>query len=292
MFDTNRVAFSGFWWEGLDSSEKVSRVCNDLAQLGYRGVEWKETCFGSAGEALGRLKMAAEATVQSGLEVTDFVILRNLVTPEGSIRAANEVAEFVRAAADAGVDTVNIVSGPEIAERVSEDQWWKPAGPDWSGSWDSLGRSLEIVLAAAESANVVIALETLAGNLVHDYYSALELLRRFDSPRLAFTFDPSHFLIHGNDIGYAIRALADKIRLVHVKDAVGRVGVFGRDFLFPVLGEGAIDWQDFFAALKDIDYGGWMSIEFESFKYMYEVLGGNALEAARLSMTSYRELAQ
>ena len=61
--------------------------------------------------------------------------------------------------------------------------------------------------------------------------------------------------------------------------------------MFPILGEGAINWQEFFAALDDISYTGWLSLEFESFKYMNEVLRGDALEAARLSMRSYKALA-
>lgn len=290
MFDKSKVAFSAFWFEGLRSPDDVTRVCDDLAALGYRGVEWKETCFGSGRDACDRLKMADEATRNAGLEVTDFVILRNLTDLERSDATVEEICQFVRASSAAGVNLVNTASGPVIPKSVPGDQWWRPGAPDWQKSWDSMEKTLAKVLKTAEAEGVTIVFETILGSLVHDYYSTLELLRRLDSPSLALTMDPSHYLVHDNDIGWAIRQLGGKIRHVHVKDAVGRPGVFGRDFLFTVLGEGAINWQEFFAALDDIGYSGWLSLEFESFKYMNEVLHGDAREAARLSMCSYRAL--
>ncbi|MBI2842076.1 MAG: sugar phosphate isomerase/epimerase [Armatimonadetes bacterium] len=291
MFDRNKVGFSGFWFEGLESKEEVTRVCEDLAKLGYKGVEWKETCFGTGAEACSRLDMAVKATRNAGIEVTDLVILRNLVSPDNWQKQANDTCEFIKAACGAGVKVVNIASGPVLSGSVPSDEWWRPACPDWRKSWETLEKTMEPIISTAESMGVTIAFEPIAGSLVHDYYSIMELLRRVQSPSLGITMDPSHFLIHDNDIACAIRQLSSRICLVHVKDAVGRPGAFGRDFLFPILGEGAINWQEFFAALDDIDYPGWLSVEFESFKYMHEVLKGDALEAARLSKMSYDSLA-
>ena len=41
-----------------------------------------------------------------------------------------------------------------------------------------------------------------------------------------------------------------------------------RENLFPVLGEGFVDWKSFIAAVEEIGYEGVMSVEFESFKYL------------------------
>ncbi len=62
MLDKTRVAFNAFWWDGLRTRAEVSRVADELAALGYRGVEWKETCFGTGDEACKLLRMAVEAT--------------------------------------------------------------------------------------------------------------------------------------------------------------------------------------------------------------------------------------
>ncbi len=290
MLDKTRVAFNAFWWDGLRTKAEVSRIADELAALGYRGVEWKETCFGAGDESCKLLRMAVEATRESGLEVTDFVILRNLTDFEQQDRVATELGNFIRASAAAGIGIVNTASGSVISKGASDAAWWEQSEPDWQKSWDTLTLTLEKVLEVAEVEGVVIALEAIVGSLVHDYYSTLELLRRLDSPSLGLTFDPSHYLLHRNDLTFAMRSLIARIKHIHVKDALGRPGILGEDFLFPLLGEGGINWQSFFETLDELDYSGWLSLEFESFKYMGEVLKGDALEAARLSLNSYKAL--
>lgn len=68
--------------------------------------------------------------------------------------------------------------------------------------------------------------------------------------------DPSHFRLYDNDVPWAVRRLGLKIRHVHLKDMVGRPGMMGREFTFPLLGEGVVDWKAFAAALGDVEYTG------------------------------------
>jgi len=44
-----------------------------------------------------------------------------------------------------------------------------------------------------------------------------------------------------------------------------------------------VPWAEFFAAVEDIGYEGYLSVEFESWEYYRQVLGGDPLAAARLS---------
>lgn len=48
--------------------------------------------------------------------------------------------------------------------------------------------------------------------------------------------------------------------------------------------DGNVDWSAFFNALDEINYTGFCSVEFESFSYLENVLGGDIEAAARLSM--------
>jgi len=290
MFDRSKIAFNAFWFEGLDTPDKIKSVCNGLAEIGYRGVEWKETCFSGDADIFAKLKMAADASRECGLYVTDFVILRNLANPETAPKAADDLCTFIRASAESGVKVVNTASSAPVPKSLPPEEWWRPEESDFTKSWDTLESSLTKAVKVAEKEGVFIAFETIFGTLVHDYYSMAELLRRIDSPYMAVGFDPSHHIIHNIDIRWAIKTLGDKIKHVHVKDAVGNPGRFGKDMLFPILGEGAVNWQEFFQAFDEINYQGWMAIEFESFKFMAEVLNGDAMEAARLSMRSYKAL--
>ena len=93
----------------------------------------------------------------------------------------------------------------------------------------------------------------------------------------------SHLLLYRNDIPYAIDRLGDKIKHVHLKDAVGRPGVIGLDFMFPTLGAGAIDWRAFFNALDRINYTGAITGEYEQFKYMAHVRDNDPRYAAKIT---------
>ena len=55
-------------------------------------------------------------------------------------------------------------------------------------------------------------------------------------------------------------------------------------------GEGAIQWDAFMTALREINYQGVLSVAFESFKYMDEILHNDPARAAELSMQSVRGL--
>ena len=75
---------------------------------------------------------------------------------------------------------------------------------------------------------------------------------------------------------------------MHLKDAVG-VPAMGK-FLFALLGEGLVPWEDLFTTLDEIGYAGFMSVEFESFTYYRTVMESDVEAAARLSMEQLRKL--
>jgi sugar phosphate isomerase/epimerase len=185
------------------------------------------------------------------------------------------------------VRTLNIFSGPATWEssalRIPEEMTEGPA-------WDLLIESYKPLVEVAEKSSVNLALEPAFKMLCHDYYSTQELFRRLDSPFLGINLDPSHLTLYRNDVPWVIRQWAGRIKHVHLKDVVGRVGVPGQDFMFPLLGEGLVPWTGFFAALNEIGYKGFLSVEFESFDYYARVLGSDPREAARLSMAQIQRL--
>ena len=137
------------------------------------------------------------------------------------------------------------------------------------------------IVEAAERHDVIVTVEAVFGMLVHDYYTMRELLEHFESKNLAVNLDPSHLVLYGNDPAWAISRLGNRVKHVHVKDAIGRPGILGEDFAFPFLGEGMVDWRDFFAALRKVEYSGYLSLEFENDVYLNNVCDGDWKVAAR-----------
>jgi sugar phosphate isomerase/epimerase len=184
---------------------------------------------------------------------------------------------MVACAGELSIPVMNVFTGPmtwnpksaRIGKEVSEGQAWK-----------AVVDSLSEVVAVAEKSGVVVTVEPVFGMLVHDYYTVRELLGYFDSRHLGVNVDPSHFALYGNDPAWAVKRLGKRVKHVHVKDAFGRPGVFGETFSFPFLGEGVIDWRAFFAALRDVGYQGFLSLEFENDSYLNNVCDGEWSVAA------------
>ena len=85
-----------------------------------------------------------------------------------------------------------------------------------------------------------------------------------------------------------IKQWGNRIGHIHLKDAVG-IPEMGK-FVFPLLGEGKVNWLDFFTALNEIGYMGYCCVEFESFSYYEQILDNDPEAAARISMEQIGKL--
>jgi sugar phosphate isomerase/epimerase len=151
-------------------------------------------------------------------------------------------------------------------------------------AWDRILRGYEILVKRAEALQVDLAVEGVWGMVCHNFFTTHYLIEAFDSPRLGVNYDPSHDVLVGiEDVTWVIRqwAARKRIKHVHLKDAAGTAE--GERFLFPMLGEGRVDWTAFFATLAEVGFDGFMSVEFESFRYYDTVLGRDPERAARIS---------
>lgn len=89
-------------------------------------------------------------------------------------------------------------------------------------------------------------------------------LRQLDRPNVGINFDPANMLLYdkGDPIA-ALRTLGPWLRQCHLKDATRtRVpGTWGEEV---VLGTGEVNWQSFFAVLRELNYAGDLAIEREA----------------------------
>jgi sugar phosphate isomerase/epimerase len=190
------------------------------------------------------------------------------------------IKRCIEAARDASVEKVNVFTGPaewapdaaKIGQDISEGQ-----------AWTLVTDAFSDVVETAEKNSVTVTLEAAFGMLVHDYYTLQEFLRYFDSKQLAVTMDPSHLALYGNDPAWAVKRLGNKIKHVHMKDVIGKPGRLGESFSFPLLGDGIIDWKNFFKALREIEYDGFLSVEFEADNYLRSIWDGQWSKAAEAS---------
>jgi len=269
------------------ASMEASKVIESLRSLGYEGIEWTTSHF-DPDKPPAELREVVARTRDAGMEVSRIMAHDDLVSLDDAARKAkiDKTVRVIAAAGDCGVATVGTMTGPAP---------WDPSAPkvgrdiSEATAWEQVFEAYDAFTKAAETAGVVISSEGVFGMVAHDFYTHRFLIDRLDSDAQKVNLDPSHGVLYGNlDVGWVVRQWGDSIAHVHLKDAVG-IPEMGR-FVFPLLGEGNVNWTEFFAALDEIGYEGYCSVEFESFAYLERVLKGDVEAAARLSMEQIRQL--
>lgn len=198
----------------------------------------------------------------------------------GGDEALQLTLSSIERAHEAQIGIVNVLTGPNLWEHgatagASEERWATALG------------ALEQICARGDELGVVVGLEPCWGTLACDASSAR---RALDAVPVSVTFDPSHFVMTGDDIAALVHEWGERIVHVHLKDAFGSPGIEGEDFQFCMLGEGKVDWPEFFAALDAVGYSGALSIEFEAYSYYEQVLGSDPRAAAVLAAEQARAL--
>lgn len=273
----------------LDFGEwSAERVLHELRLIGYEGVSWTRKHF-HPDRGLKNLQDLVDQTKRNGLDIAEIVVQRDVVVlDENAYNAEVQlVLNYIETAGILGINNLNLFTGPapwdqqalKIGSNITEGQ-----------AWDLVVRAFEKWAYAAGKNGVFLALEPVFGHLCHDYYTTQELLRRVPSSSLGINYDPSHLVLYRNDILYTIDQWKDRIRHVHLKDAVGNPGANLKDFIFPMLGEGNVPWRPLKRKLEEIGYNGFLTVEFESFHYYNNVLKKDPVEAARISMNQIKSI--
>jgi len=258
----------------------VREVVDDLARIGYEGISWPLARFDPRSTKPTDRHTMVTACKNAGITITEFVLQQDFIHPERVVRRERLALciDVLRTLADLNVRApVNLYSGPapwdKNAPRLGKDVREGQA-------WDMLYEALDELVPIAERLSIPLAMEAVFGHLVHDYYTTRELFRRYNSPVLGVNYDPSHGILVGNDVAWAIGQLGSLIFHVHLKDAVGKPGLPDEDFCFPMPGEGLVPWDDFFNALEHINYRWFCTVEFEAFLCYKNIFKENPASAA------------
>ncbi|HKP96578.1 MAG TPA: sugar phosphate isomerase/epimerase [Fibrobacteria bacterium] len=128
--------------------------------------------------------------------------------------------------------------------------------------------------------SVKIMIEQEPEHVVHSAELLAALGREFPGDVFA-NFDVGHSHVLGEDIGAAIRLLGPMLRNVHLEDILGRVHAH------KLYGDGDVDFDAVFAALREIGYRGDYTPDLYPFKDAY----GRAIEASSAFLRKHGVLA-
>jgi len=278
--NTEKIGFlASLGFESMEPEE----VLKTLSEIGYKAVEWPLAHLDPRKKSVEEIKRVVDLTKQYDMEVSEVVVHQDLVVLDENMRkkTTDFVLQCIQTFSEAGITMILLCTGPfklRIGKDITEGK-----------AWDMVYKAFDIFVPQAEKFKMNLAVEGAFGMLCHNYYSLRPLIDNYDSDYLGVNVDPSHDVLAGNlDVGWIVKSWGNKIKHVHLKDAVG-IEVPGK-FIFPLLGEGNVDWTSFFKALEEIGYDGYLSVEFESFKYYEQILGNDIKKAAVLSLDNIKKL--
>jgi sugar phosphate isomerase/epimerase len=190
-------------------------------------------------------------------------------------RAAEELKNTARAAQKLGVGIVNGFTGSSIWHLLYS---FPPVSEETiEAGYELFAQRFNPILDVFGECGVQFALEVHPTEIAFDLITAERALAAVERrEEFGFNFDPSHLHWQGVDSVEFLRACADRIYHVHVKDAAvrlnGRSGILGshlpfgdprRGWDFRSPGRGSIEFEEIIRTLNQIKYAGPLSVEWE-----------------------------
>lgn len=250
---------------------KIEDVFAHAARLGYDGVEIAPFTLANA---VGDLSAAErqrlrDAAARAGVAIVGLHWL--LVKPEGlylnhtdagiRVRTAKYFVELVDCCADLG-GTIMVVGSPKqrnLLPGVTREQAW-----DWTAA------TFRDPVKRAEDRGVTICFEPLAPaetNFINTAAEAIEFVKPFNSPRFKIILDVKAMCSEAKPLPQIIRESWPHFAHFHAND---------RNLKGP--GFGDVDFTPIAAALHEVGYDGFVSVEVFKFEEGPEAIAGRSLE--------------
>ncbi|GAA3705623.1 sugar phosphate isomerase/epimerase family protein [Gordonia hankookensis] len=200
------------------------------------------------------------------------------------------VGRFRRACADAGVEIAAVLpvmrwSAPDEDAREAAVRNWKRIiqitvdlgvnviNTEFSGrperaeeSERAFFRSMDELLPIIEREGIDVRIDPHPDDFVEDGLEAVRIIRGVNSPNIGMVYVACHTFHMGGNMSEIMAAAGDRLRLVHVADSMDHRRSHGLRYISnppgnPVrvhqhlkIGDGDVDWDEFFAGLSRLGF--------------------------------------
>jgi L-ribulose-5-phosphate 3-epimerase len=224
-----------------DGSSLVDRA-------GIGGLRNAELTLDSGADQLESIRRAAD---KIGINISAIATTLNfhypLTSPDQVVRqkGVEVVRQALRVAKHLRAGVIIVIPGMVTAEVTYEQ---------------ALARSRDAITALlpeAERAGVVMGLENVWNKFLLSPVEFRDFVDGFESRWVGAFFDVANILVYGYPQHW-IRTLAERIKCIHVKDFKESIGNIEG---FVNMLRGDVDWPEVLAALGDVGYDGYLTVE-------------------------------
>jgi len=258
-------------------------VCRIAADIGYDAIELSPRSdfipfFTHPCADRSRVAEFRTALRETGIEISSVLPLYRWSSPDEDERLAaiRYWKRAIQLTVELGVTVMNSeFNGRPEAAAASEAQFW---------------RSMEELLPTFDREGIQLNLEAHPDDFVERNDAAVDLVRGIDSPDVGYLFCAPHTFHLGDDIGAMIEYAAPVLRQVHIADVFNHRASSGLRYIVNPpgsaarvhqhldIGQGEVDWDACFAALRRVRFDGiltscvfaWEERAVESSRFMLE----------------------
>ncbi|HLY28466.1 MAG TPA: TIM barrel protein [Aggregatilineales bacterium] len=262
------VSWGIYEFAGIEAKFTYSRVLDEIAATGYRGIE-----LGPYGFLPTDPRVLHEELKRRDLQLLSAFVPVPLVDEKGHETAAQEAlkvgkllaalgAVFVVLADDNGkVPELLQVAGRRTGSKLSPAQW------------DVVARGVNLI---ARRIHDETGLRTVFHHHCAGYVETpdetRELLKRTDNELVGLCLDTGHWQYAGGDAVACVREFGSRVRYLHLKDCSNKIADECRASkknyfeavsagVFCPLGEGNVDFPGVIREMQKVGYSGWAVVE-------------------------------
>ncbi|WP_226387943.1 sugar phosphate isomerase/epimerase family protein [Gallalistipes aquisgranensis] len=252
------------------AAEGMVRYVNEMADLGFRSIELE----GIGADHLARVyadRGAIRAAIEArGLSLPVFcTVLPGLGSADAAVRRRSlETFEMgCETAAALGAGAV-LDNGPLVPYAFPPDMpihrhysqevlrnVGLPASLVWGEYWKALAEVLRAACDIAAGYGLRYYLHPCTGSLTETTDGFLRLRDAVGRENLRFNFDTANQFFVRENLSLGLLKLGGELDYIHISDN------HGQRVEHLAAGDGAIDWDMFFSALKRIGFSGQLSID-------------------------------
>ncbi len=255
--------------------KSIAQICPVVRQLGYHGVEIAPfTLEKSAGDvSAGQRRRICKAVADNGLEVVGLHWLLagstglHMTAPDNTIR--RKTADYFKTLIDLCDDLggkVLVIGSPKQRSLVESQSF--------ADGWNRAVELFQSILDLAQARDVYLCIEPLSPvetNFINTVEEGLKMVRELNHPNFKIHLDVK--AMYSENI-----AVSDVIRSVQVED-VGHFHVNDPNLYGP--GMGNVDYAPIAAAINDIGWDKWLSVEVFMYDPDPETIAGKSVECLK-----------
>ncbi len=252
----------------------VLRALPEIRRLGFRFLEMEGLGTAHLRALYAQRKSVAAALSDNGLHVHNFCVVDPALVSLDPAKRSKALDGFRMGAelgAFFGSETLHLASYAPPVRYLSAKPYQLggkrkyafanqtrvriPAGFEWGKVWAALVSSCQECTHIAAGLGKTVIMEPRVGEVICSVDSLLRLIEHVDRSNFRANFDTGHFSAQRENVVLALKKLEGKFANIHISDN----DPVNTNHL--PIGEGSIDWHEFFRVLKEMTYGGYLGLD-------------------------------